>query len=55
MVQSDSLDLYVSLPDSTEWGIRKGWLGADLFMNEIIFAISAVFPIIRPPTVYIHL
>lgn len=34
MVQSDSLDLYVSLPDSTEWGIRKGWLGADLFMNE---------------------
>lgn len=23
MVQSDSLDLYVSLPDSTEWGIRK--------------------------------
>lgn len=34
MVQSDSLDLYVSLSDSTEWGIRKGWLGADLFMNE---------------------
>lgn len=31
MVQSDSLDLYVSLPDSTEWGIRKGWLGSRTF------------------------
>lgn len=34
MVQADSLDLYVSLPDSAEWRVRKGWLGADLFMNE---------------------
>lgn len=34
MVQADSLDLYISLSDSTEWRIRKGWLGADLFLNE---------------------
>ena len=34
MVQADSLDLYVALPDSTEWRIRNRWLGADLFMNE---------------------
>ncbi len=34
MVESDSINLYVSLSDSTEWRIRKGWLGADLFMNE---------------------
>lgn len=34
MIQSDSLNLYVSLPDSTEWRIRNWWLGADLFMNE---------------------
>lgn len=34
MVQADSLDLYVALPDSTEWRIRNRWLGADFFMNE---------------------
>ena len=34
MVQSDSLDLYISLPDSAEWRIRKEWVGADLFMNK---------------------
>lgn len=34
MIQADSLDLYVSLSDSTEWRLRKYWLGADLFMNE---------------------
>lgn len=34
MIQADSLDLYVTLPDSSERRIRNRWLGADLFMNE---------------------
>lgn len=34
MIQADSLNLYVALPDSGEWRIRNCWLGADLFSNE---------------------
>lgn len=34
MFGSDSLNLYVTLSDSTEWRIRGHWLGADLFMSK---------------------
>ncbi|RHJ78868.1 hypothetical protein [Parabacteroides sp. AM08-6] len=34
MLQADSLNLFVSLPDSTQWGIRNCWLGIDIFTNE---------------------
>ena len=34
MLQTNSLNLYVPLPDSNKWRIKNGWLGVDLFMNE---------------------
>lgn len=34
MIQADSLNLYVTLNDSSLWRLRNRWLGADLFMNE---------------------
>lgn len=33
MIQADSLNLYVTLDDSSQWRVRNRWLGADLFMN----------------------
>ena len=34
MFRADSLNLYVTLSDSTEWRIRDRWLGADLFSSK---------------------
>lgn len=34
MFESDRLNLYVTLSDSTEWHIRGRWLGADLFTSK---------------------
>ena len=44
MFQSDSLHLYISLSDSTEWRLRNLWLGVDLFSGKGKLGFFGTFP-----------
>ena len=41
---ADSLDLHITLNDSTNWRIQNCWLGADLFTNENHLCYSGSIP-----------
>ena len=44
LLPTDSLNLYVSINDSTNWHIQNGWLGADLFSNDNHLCYSGSIP-----------
>lgn len=44
LLPADSLNLYVSMNDSTDWRIQDCWLGADLFTNENHLCYSGCIP-----------